>query len=208
MTELRDVFWIGGGTGGGKSTIAKALAQRYGLERYDYDWHDSRSHSERNDTERHPFRTAFLALSMDERWVSTAPRDMADSTIGQFSERFELVLDDLAGLAAARVVAEGFGLLPELVAPVLTDRRQAIFLLPTPAARERNYALRGWAGIDGTSDHARASRNKLDRDALLTEHVRRTASALDLAAVELDGSEALDDVIATVERQFGLRRTG
>lgn len=141
---------------------------------------------------------------MDERWVLRTPETMARVQLTEFTERFELVLDDLAGLAAPRVVAEGFGLLPELVAPVLTDRRQAIFLLPTPAARERNYALRGWAGIDGTSDHERASRNKLDRDALLTEHVRRTASELSLAIVELDGSEPLEDVIAGVERLFGL----
>jgi hypothetical protein len=117
-----------------------------------------------------------------------------------------MVLEDLAALDAPAVVAEGFGLLPELVAPHLASRRQAIFLLPTPAARARNYAARGWAGIDRTSDHDRASRNKLARDALLTEHVRRTARSHDLATVELDGSQPLDAIITVVERHFGLAR--
>lgn len=143
---------------------------------------------------------------MDERWVLQTPEAMAASTIGQFTERFEMVLEDLAAIGGRGAVAEGFGLLPELVAPHLESRRQAIFLLPTPETRERNYASRGWAGIDGTSDHARASRNKLERDALLTEHVRRTARSHDLATIELDGSQTLDAVIAVVERHFGLAR--
>jgi len=143
---------------------------------------------------------------MDERWVRQTPEAMAQSTIGQFAERFEMVLEDLAAMDAPGVVAEGFGLLPELVAPYLASPRKAIFLLPTPAIRERHYASRGWPGIDGTSDHGRASRNKLDRDALLTEHVRRTARSHDLATVELDGSQTLDTLIAVAERHFGLAR--
>ena len=206
MTALSRVLWIGGGTGAGKSSIAIVLAEKYGLERYDYDWQDAHGHSERTRAGRHPFRAAFLALSMDERWVLQTPEAMAESTIGQFVERFEMVLEDLKAMDAPGVVAEGFGLLPELVAPYLESPRQAIFLLPTPAARERNYAARGWTGIAGTSDHDRARRNKLDRDTLLTEHVRQTARSHDLAAVELDGSQALDTVIAVVERHFGLAR--
>jgi hypothetical protein len=143
---------------------------------------------------------------MDERWVLQTPEAMAESALGQFAERFEMVLDDLAAIHGPGVVAEGFGLLPELVAPYLSSRRQAIFLLPTPAARERNYASRGWVGIDGTSDHGRASKNKLDRDALLTEHVRQTARSHDLATIELGGSQSLDTVIEMAERHFGLAR--
>ena len=206
MTALERVLWIGGGTGAGKSSIAIAIAERHGLERYNYDWHDARDHSERTRPDRHPVRSAFLAMSLDERWVGRAPSQMAEAELAEFAERFEMVLEDLAAINAPGVVAEGFGLLPELVAPHLKSPRQAIFLLPTPATRERNYASRGWTGIDGTSDRDRARRNKLDRDALLTEHVRRSARAHDLATVELDGSQTLDEVIAMTERHFGLAR--
>lgn len=37
MTDLGHVYWLGGGTGAGKSTISRRLADRYGLRRYDTD---------------------------------------------------------------------------------------------------------------------------------------------------------------------------
>ena len=204
MTDLRNVFWIGGGTGAGKSSVAIALARRHRLERYDYDWHDARGHSTRTRADRHPVRAAVLAMSVDERWVRRTPAAMASETIAQFRERFELVVEDLAVLRADRVIADGFGLLPELVAPLLADRRQAIFLLPTAVFREEALARRGWVTIEGTTDPDRARRTRLERDARLTKYVRRTALSRDLAAVVIDGSRTLEEVSALVERHFGL----
>jgi hypothetical protein len=141
-------------------------------------------------------------MSMDERWVDRSPAAMAELEIIEFRERFEMVLEDLATLSAYRVVADGFGLLPELVAPLLADPRQAIFLLPTAAFREWSLTRRGWLTIEGTRDPDRARANKLARDALLTEHVRRTAAAFGLAVIEIDGSHPLADVTAEVEGRF------
>jgi hypothetical protein len=74
--------------------------------------------------------------------------------------------------------------------------------LPTPAFRAWSLAQRGWVTIEGTRDPDRARANKLARDALLTEHVRRTATASGLAVIDVDGSRPLADVAADVERQF------
>jgi hypothetical protein len=202
VTALDHVLWIGGGTGGGKSSIAIRLAGKHRLERYNYDWHDSRGHSNRTRADRHPKRAAFLAMSMDERWVTRSPAQMTVMEVIEFRERFEMVLEDLASLSADRVVADGFGLLPELVGPLLADLRQAIFLLPTPAFREWSLAQRGWVTIESTSDPDRARANKLARDALLTEHVRRTAAARELTIIDVDGSRSLADITADVERHF------
>ena len=86
------MLWIGGGTGGGKSTIAIRLAEKFGLERYNYDWHDARDHSDRTRPDRHPVRSAFLAMSLDEQWVDRTPSQMADAELAEFAERFEMVL--------------------------------------------------------------------------------------------------------------------
>jgi len=201
--RLRHVLWIGGGTGAGKSSIALAIAERHGLGRYDYDWHDARDHTERTRPDRHPHRAAFLAMSIDERWVEWTPRQMADNAIASFRERFDMVIEDLLAMDPGRpIVAEGFGLLPDLIAPVIANSRQAIWLLPTSAVREHAFARRGWTTIEGTSDPARARANRLARDELLTEHVRRTAAEFQLSTVEVDGARPLSEITALVARHF------
>jgi hypothetical protein len=204
VTDLARVLWIGGGTAAGKSSIAIALAERYGLERYNYDWRDSRDHSERTRADRHPVRAAFLAMSLDDQWVNRTPSEMAAGDLAEFAERFEMVLEDLAALSADRVIADGFGLLPELVATVSPDRRQSIFLLPTPEFRDWALAQRGWIAREGTSNPVRARANRLARDALLTDHVREQAEALGFATIDIDGTRSLADVTTDVERWFGL----
>ena len=201
--RLGHVLWIGGGTGAGKSSVASALAERYGLARYDYDWHDSRDHTERTRPDRHPHRAAFLAMSLDERWVLHTPREMADNAIGSFRDRFEMVIEDLLALPRDRaVVADGFGLLPELIHPLTASHHQAVFLLPTPEFRAVALERRGWRTIDGTSDADRARANRLARDELLTEYVRQTAAGLGFATISVDGTRGLDEITAEVDRRF------
>jgi hypothetical protein len=203
-TRLAHVLWIGGGTGAGKSSVAIALAERYGLERYNYDWHDSRDHTDRTRADRHPHRAAFLAMTLDERWVLRPPRDMADETIRSFRERFEMVIEDLLAMPESPpVIADGFGLLPELVHPVIASPRQAIFLLPTPEFRVTALENRGWRTIEGTSDPDRARANRLARDALLTEHIGESAARLGLSTIVVDGARALHEMVTDVTKHFG-----
>ncbi|MEV0800208.1 hypothetical protein AB0I34_21120 [Kribbella sp. NPDC050281] len=37
MNDLSHVFWLGGGSGGGKSTVARHLVERFGVRLYDTD---------------------------------------------------------------------------------------------------------------------------------------------------------------------------
>ena len=147
-------------------------------------------------------RTAFLAMSLDDQWVNRTPSEMTAGDLADFAERFEMVLEDLAALSADRVIADGFGLLPELIAPVASDRRQAVFMLPTPEFRDWALAQRGWITREGTSNPVRARANRLARDALLTDHIGERANALGFAAIDVDGTRSLAEVTAEVEARF------
>jgi hypothetical protein len=129
---------------------------------------------------------------------------MAEAELAEFAERFEMVLEDLAVLPADRVVADGFGLLPDLIASVSPDRSRAIFLLPTPEFRDWALAQRGWVAREGTSNPVRARANRLVRDAMLTDHVRTRALALGFATIDVDGTRTLADVVADVASHFRL----
>jgi shikimate kinase len=58
--DLRHVLWIGGATGAGKSSIARALAYRNDLQLYNVDLR-TYEHVERSPP------SGFAALSQDER---------------------------------------------------------------------------------------------------------------------------------------------
>jgi len=76
--QLRHVYWIGGGSGAGKSTIARRIAAEHGLQLYATD-DVMPDHSRRSTPERCPFLHQFMAMDMDERWVNRSPKAMLET---------------------------------------------------------------------------------------------------------------------------------
>lgn len=201
---LDRVLWIGGAPDAGKTSVARALARRYGSLRYEYDRADRRHHAllARQSAE---YR-AFLAASLDERWVSPTPDELVARAEASFRDRFPLVLDDLAVLRAvpyAPIVVEGFGLTPALVAPHLRSSHQGIWLVPTRRFREESWERREKpAFAANTNDPERAAANLRERDEQLTARVREDARAHRLALLEVDGSLALEELVDRVAEHF------
>lgn len=203
---LTHVRWVGGGSGSGKSTIARRLAERYGLQLYSTD-EAMADHVGRLTPERAPALARFLAMGMDERWVERSPQEMLDSFHWFRGEGFDLIVEDLRALAAkGPVIAEGFRLLPELVAPLLAERARAVWLLPTPTFRRMAFETRGslWAIARRTTRPERALANLLERDRLFTDRLREATTSLGLPAIEVDGSVGADALTAQVAGAFGL----
>ena len=202
---LRHVRWIGGGSGAGKSTVARQLAADHGLRLY---------HTEpfsklvdRADSGATPLLRGFMAMDMDERWVNRPPEVMLETFHGFQGEGFDLVVDDLLALPPdPPVLAEGFSLLPRLVAPLLNRPRQAVWLLPTPEFRRAAFESRGstWTIPNKTGDPQRALANLLARDQLFTEQLRAQAQAAQLQTVDVDGSVGVAESVARVGEALGL----
>jgi chloramphenicol 3-O-phosphotransferase len=130
--DLSQVLWLGGGRGTGKSSIARALSQRFDLQLYTVDDHDQ-AHEPR-------LPGAYRPGSPGE--ASSA--ELLERFVTRSRHRFRLVLEDLAALPAAPLaIVEGAQLFPTSVAAVLRDPRHALFLLPdVDAERAATFDVR------------------------------------------------------------------
>ena len=123
-----------------------------------------------------------------------------------FRLRWPLLLRELGELAAdarAPVIIEGFGLLPDLVRPLMDDARQGLWLTPTEAFRRGSWLRRGKPGFRAeVSDPDRGAANLWDRDLLLAEEIERQARALRLNVVVNDGSRFTDEMVEAAAAWF------
>ena len=134
------------------------------------------------------------------------PEALLQRSLRSFHHRFPLVLEDLLALpAGTAIVAEGFGLLPALVAPVLSSPHQAAWLIPTESFKRASMTRRNKPSFAReVSDPRRAADNLFRRDMLLAALVRKQAEVRRLTIVDVDGSQKAGEVADALERQFAI----
>lgn len=199
--KLQRVYWIGGGSCAGKSTIARRLAAEQSLQLYPTD-DVMADHARRSTPADCPLLHEFMAMDMDERWVNRSPAEMLETFHWFRGECFSMIVEDLLRLPREpAVIIEGFRLLPHLVKPLLAVRNHAVWLLPTPDFRQ---SVAQWEFIGKTSDPARARRNLIERDAMFTQRLYEEAQRLELNTIAVDSTMTVDELAGEVTKAFGL----
>ena len=171
-------MWIGGPQASGKSSIARALAERFEFQLYVAD-HRVWVHEPRMPG------TEFASLTMDERWVHADPERMLEWFVTHSRHRFRLILEDLRALPdAPAVIVEGPQLFPRFVAAVVGSPEQALFLQPDLDGMRERLLARG--PMDATSDGVRARENATARDVLIAKLFEREARELRFPTLTVD----------------------
>jgi cytidylate kinase len=200
--QLRHVYWIGGGSGAGKSTIARRIAAQHGLRVYSTD-DVMADHARRSTPEESPLLHKFMSMDMDERWVNRSPQTQLETFHWFKGEGFNLIVEDLLALPREpAIIVEGFRLLPRLVQPLLSVPTHAVWLLPTPEFRQAAIDNREGGFLNRTSDPERALRNLLERDQLFTEILREETARLEVLSIEVDTTITEDDLVKRVGITF------
>jgi hypothetical protein len=202
---LSHVRWIGGPPDTGKSSLAKVIGDRFGLQVYSLDEHAEdhwENHVSKNAS---AFGHALMQLSLDERWIGHSPETQVDNVLRIEEDDFPLVIDDLLAMPAQpQTVAEGT-LLPSLLEPLLSSQQQAIWLLPTDKFKRESFYRRGKNRFhDERSNPAQALENHLLRDQLLGQRIREQALARGYKILEVDGARSLDEIANMTARHFGI----
>ena len=201
------MYWIGGASCAGKSTIASRIAAKHGLHVYATD-DVMTDHARRSTPEDAPLLHKFMAMDMDERWLNRSPQTLLETFHWFQGECFNMIVEDLLSLPSeSGVIVEGFRLLPRLVKPFLSDATQAVWLLPAPAFREAVIESRGgsaWGFLARTSNPERALRNLLERDRMFTDILREETARVELPSIEVDITMTEDDLFKRVTEVFRL----
>jgi cytidylate kinase len=204
--RLQHVYWLGGGSGAGKSTIARRLAEPHGLRLYATD-DVMPDHASRCSPEDGPFLAAFKAMDMDERWVNRSPETMLETFHWFRGEGFNLIVEDLLEFPPEQgVIVEGFRLLPHLVKPLLKSPSQAVWLIPTPEFRLSAFEGRGslWSIAERTRHPERALANLLKRDHMFSARIEGELKEDGTTLIEVDGAISEDELTNRVASHFGL----
>lgn len=203
---LNHVLWIGGPPDSGKTTIATLLGEQFGLQTYHFDRHEM-EHFSRVDPELHPalYKAHPDRMTPEERWLGSSPAQMAADTIACWTERFHMAVEDLLVMPTSpAIIAEGPGLFPECVAPLITNPRRAIWLIPSTEFKLASARARDRPGTrHETSNPDFAAHNTIHRDFHMTHHIRHHAHRLGLHTIEIDGSEDQATMKERVASHFG-----
>ncbi|MFD7311914.1 hypothetical protein [Promicromonospora sp. NPDC059942] len=203
--SLGRMLWIGGAQWAGKTTVADLVAARHGLTAYHYDYHASRGHQDRWIARRVAHGQPVADPDVEDMWVNHGPAALAAQVLADFPERFEWVLDDLRAWFTGRpAIAEGWGLRPELVAPLVDSPRRMVVLVPTEEFRQHQLRTvpRALAVDAPVSDPALAQANRIARDRLIADDAVRNARRLGVPVIEVDGTRDAAAVAAEVAEQF------
>jgi hypothetical protein len=193
---MANVFWLGGGCGSGKTTIARVLTRRLDLRLYPVDGH-TYAHVERSQHGDFPLNRASAEMTQEQRWSRT-PAELAEWFAAVAAERLTMILADLRDLGPGpTIVAEGPQLFPDLIAPLMQTTEHGLWLLPTPEFGHQGVAGRRAGGLSGA-----AAQRRRERDVLLTEMNREQVTRHRLPSAEVDGNRSLADTIDMVAKRL------
>jgi 2-phosphoglycerate kinase len=199
---LAQTLWIGGGQWAGKSTVANILARRYAITAYHQDYHNARGHWDRAYAAAARENVVLQPPTPESMYIERSPAESAADALKTLHQAFVFVLDDLRALVSGRpIVAEGWALRPELVAPLVADLRQIIVMVPSAEFRrwQSVHLDRASRPSAAVSDVDLAQRNRMERDRIVAEDAVAQARELGVRVLEVDGTvdaEGIADIVA------------
>ena len=201
---LKNVYFISGTACGGKTTVTRALGEKYGIPVYVIDdqftIHQLKSDHEHQPTMNKTFKDAdeFFGRSVEEykNWL-----------LGNKREQLDYVLLDLIRLSSDRVILCDLHIVVE-EADMITDPSRIAFMIHKPENIVDTYCNRPDHQpfnnfIHSATDYEKAKKTCEQTLTELNLDVYNYIKQSDYFWVERDNSRSVEDTVALVEKHFG-----
>lgn len=191
------IYWLGGSTCAGKTTISNILSEKYGFIVYHCDEYLTK-HIEKSNAQEHPNLNRVTKISWNDI-LSMKVEEYLKWTIGLFNEEFKMILEDLYELPDGNpILVEGVGLFPELIYNEISDISHAIWVVADEVFYKKHQVERKelFERIGECSNPEQALENYINYDLAMGRYIINDAKRLGLSVIEV-GNDS--DIIRNVE---------
>lgn len=203
---MGNIYYIGGSPCSGKSTLAKRLADRYGMRYYCLDDHLD-EFMDLGARKGDDYLKKAYKMQGDELWM----RDisvMAEESLEIHRRIYKFCLRDIRRLASGSdVIVEGAGFLPELLKADGIAADRAVFLVSTGNFQRQRYEGMNFINyaLALCSDRDAAFNNWMDRDSKVGFFIKKQAEENEYTVFAIDNSSSEDIMHTYLEKAFGLK---
>ncbi len=205
-TYLSNVFWIGGGSCGGKTTVTDMLAEKHGFVPYHAEEHVFSEHCDLANETDHPAMSRKATL--EEVCLTWSVETHAQWLQATFDEQLEMVVLDVVRLSESRQVVADMSCSPGLLKRIAVGGQHLCLYADEPTVRASFFARddrkRVADAIGALSRPDEVSEKVLQVVLLMASRTRAQAEEAGLVCIDRADTKNAEDMQARVEAYFGL----
>ena len=197
------IYWIGGSTCAGKTTISNILAVKYGFTVYHCDEYLGK-HMEKSNAQEHPNLSRKVSFN---DILSMKVEEYLNWSMDVFNEEFEMILEDLDKLSDGKpILVEGVNLLPKLIKDEITDINHAVWLVANEVFYKKHQMQRNemFERVKECSNPEQALHNYINDDLAFGKHILKDTKRLGLKVMEVENESDIMKYVEVVSSYFNL----
>jgi len=209
LAKRKNLYWLVGGAGAGKTTVCQTLSKKFDLQIYDMDAHIYGTYHTRFTAARHPVNTLWSSAENGLAWLL----DMSWDQFNQFNqaalpEYIDLLAEDIAGInPATPVLIDGGICNPALVTQVIPGSQMVgLALAEQPGANlwevnEERNTMR--ASIDQLPEPEQKWQKFLEFDRRITQTILEECTASGIVVCSRTPHASVAEFTAKVGQVLG-----
>jgi 2-phosphoglycerate kinase len=197
------IYWIGGSTCAGKTTISNIIAAKYGLTVYHCDEYLGK-HIDKSNATNHP--NLNNKLSFDDI-LSMEVEEYLNWSVDVFSEEFEMILEDLDKMSDGMpIVVEGVNLLPKLIKDKIIDIDHAVWLVASEMFYKNHQIqrLEMFERVKECSNPEQALYNYMSDDLAFGKYILNDTKKLGMKVMEVEEESDILKYVDIISLYFNL----